>query len=259
MRVEICLIGAMLSFVAACSSGPTALTNLPTAALVASGITPAPIVEIITASDGQQVRGWRFDGDPRKPFIIHYHGLGSSAEVCARVLQPVIEAGYGLLCASYRGQNGNGGTATEGGLFADGAAFLARGFEIAGARPVVAMGHSMGSGVLLASVINSGLQQKMAAVVSISAFTSMADMSPLLITTRDRFDNIARISKITAPLYIIHGKIDERVSISHAVKLYAKAPNAKYIEISDAPHRLDSGKFTATIQTILSSIYTPPK
>jgi uncharacterized protein len=254
MRVQICMAAAALSFGGGCSSGPSALVNLPTAELVTSGIAPLPQIETVVAADGQKVRGWRFDGDPAKPYVVHFHGLGSSAEVCARALQPVIEAGYGLLCASYRGQNGNGGTATEKGLFADGAAFLVRGIEIAGARPVVAMGHSMGGGVLLASVLNSRAQAKIAAVISISAFTRMADMSPLLIATPDRFDNMARIGKITAPLYLIHGTVDERVPISHAVKLRAKAPSAKYIEIKDAPHRLDSGKFTATILSILAQV-----
>jgi fermentation-respiration switch protein FrsA (DUF1100 family) len=139
--------------------------------------------------------------------------------------------GFGFVLASYRGYGGNGGSPSEEGLYADGRAILERlGKE--GIRPenIVLWGESLGAGVvtLLAA------EQTFRAVILQAPFTSLVDMGaeifpflPVSLLARERYDSLARIGRITAPVLIVHGEDDEVVPVSHGRRLFAAANEPK--------------------------------
>lgn len=155
--------------------------------------------------------------------ILFFHGNGDSlagAEVATRGLAA---AGYGVLLVEYRGYAGNPGSPDEQGLYRDGRAALAwlRQRGIASSR-IVIMGNSLGSGVATAMAAETPA----AGLVLVSGFTSMDDVVaplypwlPVRQLLRDRFDNRARLAKVTAPILLLHGTGDRLIPSRHSVTL----------------------------------------
>ena len=136
-----------------------------------------------------------------------------------------------MLLAEYRGYGGNPGTPSEEGFYADGRAaldFLAA-REVPAAR-IVLYGESLGTGV----AVQLALERRVGAVVLEAPFTSAVDVGadiypflPVRLLARDRFDSIAKIAAIGAPLLVLHGEADKVVPVRFGRALLAAARQPK--------------------------------
>ena len=186
-----------------------------------------------TTADGLQLVAWHLPGDP---LVVVFHGNAGTRADRADLALGLAERGLGVLLTDYRGYGGNPGQPTEEGLLADGRAALewARGR----AARVVSFGESLGSGV---SVALAG-EDPPAAVVLRSPFTSIADIAgawmPLGASlVADRWDSMARIGGVTAPLLVIAGTRDTIVPLSQSRALFEAAPGPKrLLVIEGADH-----------------------
>ncbi len=88
---------------------------------------------------------YRAARDDSRPTVILFHGNGEDFTQRAHIALEMIEAGYGVLLAEYRGYAGNPGTSGEAGLYAD--ARVAYAFVAARSAFIVLHGYSLGSGV----------------------------------------------------------------------------------------------------------------
>lgn len=96
-------------------------------------------------------------------------------------------------------------------------------------KNIYLVGQSLGTGV----VINYAATHKWnTAIMLISPYKTIASVvindehsCSSIKTTVDMFENIKKISKITAPIKIIHGTCDELITIDHAQALYKKTNN----------------------------------
>ena len=181
----------------------------------------------LTTQDGLRLFSWYLPPRADRPVVAYFHGNGGNIGNRAERLRRFAREGYGVLLAEYRGYGGNPGMPSEGGLFADGEAaldFLGH----CGIRPaeIVLWGESLGSGV----AVYLTATREIAALILEAAFTSVAAIAqrrypfiPAAWLLRDRFDSLSRISKVTAPLLILHGERDRVVPVRHGRKLLAAA------------------------------------
>ena len=215
-------------------------TTLPT---VPAGFTAVTL----TTTDGLVLTSWyAAPTAPGRAIIVYFQGnAGTIADRVAKVL-PFVADGHGVLLTGYRGYGGNPGTPTERGLLAD--ARLALKFALAeagAARPVVLFGESLGSGVAVQLAAGHAQGKEpvtdepvtgapVAAVVLEAPFTSAATVGqaaypflPVKLLIRDRFDSLARIAAIGAPLLIVHGERDRVVPVVQGRRLLAAAQAPK--------------------------------
>ncbi len=192
-------------------------------------------VQVPTA-DGLTLLAWWKAPAENRPTIVHFHGNAGHIGNRASKVLPLMEAGFGMLLAEYRGYGGNPGRPSEKGLLTDGRAALdyLAGIGVAPDR-VVIYGESLGSGIAVAMArewADSG--RPLRAVVLEAPFTSVADVAqhhypyvPALYLVRDRFDSLSRIDGITAPLFIVHGDRDTVVPVRLGRRLFAAAKEPK--------------------------------
>lgn len=177
-----------------------------------------------------------------KPTVVFFHGNGDSWDGASAATALFARGGYGVLLPEYRGYGGNPGKPDEAGLYADGRAALAflRRRGVADGQ-VVLIGNSLGSGV----ATELATEMRPRALVLLSAYTSLTDLgaqkfrwAPVRLLMRDRFDNLAKLGKVAAPVLVLHGEADTLIPVAHGRQIAEAAPNGAFIAFPHAGHEL---------------------
>ncbi|WP_250515581.1 alpha/beta hydrolase [Caballeronia sp. INDeC2] len=172
------------------------------------------------------------------PTIILFHGNGEDLAQRGHIALEMIEAGYGVLLAEYRGYGGNPGTPHEAGLYAD--ARAAHAYASARSSNIVLHGYSLGSGV----AVQLASEAKIDALMLESPFTSIVDVAakrfwlfPVRLLARDRYDSLSKIASVRAPILIYGGTKDGVIPPAHFRCLFDAARGDKRLAlIEDADH-----------------------
>ena len=189
----------------------------------------------VKTEDGLPIKGWYAPATRRNQTLIFFHGNADSVSNSAVMMQPYLDAGYGILLAEYRGYSGQAGSPDENGLYRDGRAFISTLFDKGvDMNSVVFMGHSLGTGV----AVQMAREFHPMGVVLFAPFLSApkvaAKMFPYFPTeflVFDRFANESKVAGIQAPLLILHGDRDKIVPLSQGQKLFDKAQGPKRMEV----------------------------
>lgn len=207
-----------------------------------SGVGEMRVVGLRT-EDGLILQSWyapaRAAGGP---VVVYFCGNAGHIGYRAFKVRRLLDAGFGTLLVGYRGYGGNPGRPTEAGLYADGRAalrFLAG--EGVPADRIVLYGESLGSGVAVRMAWEQAGIGPVAAVVLETPYTSIADvaawhypMVPARLLIRDRFDALAAIGAISAPLLVFHAHDDGIIPIALARRLFDAAAQPKEARWFDA-------------------------
>ncbi len=207
---------------------------------------PGLLEVLIVSADGLDLLAWWLppasQGETGQgPVVLYLHGNAGHIGDRAERVRQVASRGWGGLFIEYRGFGGNPGAISEAGLHRDAEAGLAalRQRGIAAAR-IVVWGESLGSGLA------TGLAARHAvgAVVLETPFTSIAAIAkqrypfaPVDLLLKDRFDSLASIAAIRAPILIAVAGRDRVVPPAMGRALYqsATAP-AELWEAAEAGH-----------------------
>lgn len=156
--------------------------------------------------------------------VVLFHGNGEDLRQRSVIAECLADEGYGVLQAEYRGFAGNPGKPGEAGLYADGRAALAL-LEGAGTR-IVIHGYSLGSGV----AVQLAAERPCAGLILEAPFTSVIAVArtrlpwlPINFLIRDRYDSLAKIGRVNAPILIYGGDHDRVIPPSHFEQLYRAA------------------------------------
>src|SRR3546814_3310807 len=86
----------------------------------------ADMIRVTAATaDGLELEGWWSPPTGGRRTILYFHGNGGNIGDRDGKARRLIDRGYGLLMAGYRGFGGNPGSSREAGMFADGRAWVA--------------------------------------------------------------------------------------------------------------------------------------
>ncbi len=183
----------------------------------------------LQTGDGLALTAWYAPpAAPGAGVIVYFQGNAGSITDRAPQMLPFLNDGHGVLLAGYRGYGGNPGKPTEAGLLADGRAAVQYVLDQGVARDrIVLFGESLGGGV----AVPLAAADPFAAVILEAPFTSAADVGqraypflPVRLLIKDRFDSLAVIGQVTAPLLVVHGGNDFIAPGTLGRRLCAAAP-----------------------------------
>ncbi|MCC6469206.1 MAG: alpha/beta fold hydrolase [Alphaproteobacteria bacterium] len=203
--------------------------------LAASHVPDMRAVRLAT-DDGLDLLAWYKAPPPGRALVIMFHGNAGHIGHRGWKARRYLDAGYGVMLVSWRGFGGNRGSPSEEGLMRDGRAALA--FAIGeGVKParLVFYGESLGSGIAVALAAEQGAAgDPVGAVVLEAPYSSIAEVAqhhyfyiPARHLIRDKFDSMARIAGIKAPLLVVHGELDRTIPVHFARALYDRAVEPK--------------------------------
>ena len=202
--------------------------------------------------DGLRLSAFYRPAVPGKKTILFFHGNGDNLSGAIQATRGPAAKGAGLLLTEYRGYGGNPGSPGEDGLYRDGDAAM-RWLVDAGVAPrdIVVVGNSIGSG----PATEMALRHDVAALVLVSGFSDL----PAVVRSqfafipgwlvRDRFDNAAKLPRVKAPVFLMHGDADTLVKPDNLARLRAARREATVALVAGAGHELAYG---APAQAILT-------
>jgi fermentation-respiration switch protein FrsA (DUF1100 family) len=190
-----------------------------------------------TAADGVRLHGWYLPGEAGRPLVLFCHGNAGNISHRLESLRLLHELGLAVFIFDYRGYGQSESTPSETGTYADARGALAW-LGQRGWRPsqMIYFGESLGAAV----AVQMALETPPAALVLEAPFTSLSAMGwhhyPLLYlllgwALEARYDNLAKIGRIHAPLLIIQGEADSIVPPAMARRLFAAANGPKTLRL----------------------------
>jgi abhydrolase domain-containing protein 17 len=192
----------------------------------ASSYAPTADHVLLTAPDGVLIVG-RHWPDPEARFtILWFHGNGEDLGTIVPVVDEWRRHGFAVFAIDYRGYGASGGSPTEANTYSDAAMafdWLRVRLGVPAGR-IIVMGYSVGSGPAVAIAA----REPLAGVMLLAPFTSsyrVITRWPLVIG--DKFNNLAKLSRVRAPIFIMHGTADQTIPVWHGRMVFSKAPGPK--------------------------------
>jgi uncharacterized protein len=185
----------------------------------------------LQTADGLSLLSWYLPPSDDAPVVVYLHGNGGHIGYRGERLMRFATAGFGVLMVEYRGYGGNPGQPTEAGLAIDARAALAF-LDAAGVAPRrrLLYGESLGSGV----AVRLAAENEIGALILEAPFSSVAAVAqyhypfvPAARLVQDRFDSLAVIGRVAAPILFLHAEDDRVVPIRFGRTLFAAAPEPK--------------------------------
>lgn len=193
----------------------------------------------ITAEDGVRIHAWYADAGEPAPTLVWSHGNGGNIGGRGEVLLALRARGLNVLAYDYRGYGKSEGAPDEAGVYRDARAAYdderARGTA---ADRIICFGESLGGAV----TIRLATERACAGVAVVSTFTNLRDVArshfgPLALLAGSRFDSLARMGQLTAPLLVAHGDRDEIVPFALGEQLFAAAREPKqFLRLAGVHH-----------------------
>jgi len=199
-------------------------------------------IEHLSPSTGGTIRLhalWAGHADPGAPVLLYLHGARRDVARSTFRVEQLRELGFSVLAVDYRGfGNSTDELPSEAGVIEDAEAAWR---WLAGHRPAqprYLFGHSLGGAIavqLAARLADAAPVEKPQGVIVEGTFTSIGDMFgtfkwgwlPVSILITERFDSLAAVPRIKAPLMIVHGSDDMLVPSRFGQRLYEQATVAK--------------------------------
>jgi len=217
-----------------------------------------------TVNNTQRIELWWLpQPDKNAPTLLYLHGTFRTVPQNRDKIEALREAGFAVLALEYRGWGlSSAMTPSEQTLLQDAdAAWVELQRREPRASQRVIYGHSMGSGVAVDLASRLKAPQDYGALILESAFTSFADVaseaglfaSLLLHLNNERFASIDKITRVHAPLLMIHGTADTTIPIRLGRQLFAAAnPPKRWLSINGGAHsdlqQVGHARYQATLQ-----------
>lgn len=210
------------------------------AAPEAGGLLPEEVW--VRAADGVRLNGYFLAARGSSKALLWFHGNAENIGMGWERLRALERLGVNILAVDYRGYGKSEGSPDEAGVYRDGEAayrYLAesRGFD---PKNIFIYGHSLGGAV----AVEIASRHASGGLVVESSFTSLPAMARHIYHfpgagyfARSRFDSLAKIARVRAPVLVIHGTQDDVVPFEMGRKLYEAAREPKtFYPIEGARH-----------------------
>lgn len=194
------------------------------------------------SNEGERVQYWWIAPQAGQPILVYFHGNAGSLASRAGSINAFAQQGFGVAIMSYRGFGESTGHPSERAIYADADALMQQVMQHHSSeeRRVILFGESLGTGV----ATEMAMRYRVAALVLQAPFTSVRaraqelyPWAPVRWLLRDRYESLEKITRINAPLLILHGLRDEVIPPAHSQTLMAAASEPKkLILLSDIHH-----------------------
>jgi fermentation-respiration switch protein FrsA (DUF1100 family) len=188
-------------------------------------------VTLIT-SDHVKLHGWFIPAAHERGTLLFFHGNAGNISHRLDSLKIFHELGLSTLIIDYRGYGRSQGTISELGTYLDAEAawkYLTESRKIP-AQAIVVFGRSLGAAIGAYIAV----QQKPAALILESAFTSVPDLAarlypflPVRLLSRFHYNTEKLLLSVSCPVLIIHSSDDEIIPYENGLQLYKRARNPK--------------------------------
>lgn len=177
----------------------------------------------LTASDGARLRAWWLPGpSAESPVILCLHGNGGNLSNRTDKMRLFHDAGAAQLWLDWRGYGESDGRPSETGLYRDALAGWAwlNAVKFVPAARLALYGESLGCG----PAIELATRVPAAGLVVDSGFTSIPEMARRVLPglpaflLANRFDNRARLPRVTIPTLFLHSPDDDVVPYDMALR-----------------------------------------
>jgi fermentation-respiration switch protein FrsA (DUF1100 family) len=194
----------------------------------------------ITTEDSVRLHAWYAPPpDASAPVLVWSHGNGGNIGNRADALVGLRARGLGVLAYEYRGYGQSHGRPNEAGIYRDArAAYDSERARGTSPGRIVGFGESLGGVV----TIQLAIARPCAGVAIVAPFTTLADVArrhygPLGGLAGNRFDALGNVTRLTAPLLVVHGDRDEIVPFELGERLFAAAPEPKrFVRVPGSHH-----------------------
>ncbi|MGL5832376.1 MAG: alpha/beta hydrolase [Waterburya sp.] len=219
-----------------------------------------------------QVHGWWIPGaQASAPTLLYLHGNGSNNGDLTEIAAILHELEVSVLLIDYRGYGKSSPVfPNETRAYQDAEAawqYLTQEQQIK-PQQIFVYGHSLGGAI---AIELASKHPDVGGLITEGTFTSVKDMAsllpglkifPLSWLVTQRFDSITKIKSLQTPILILHGASDRTIPPLMAKKLYAAAPEPKYLTIfPEAGHNnlpeLNLQQYLSTLQKFIESASNP--
>jgi len=213
---------------------------------------------VLATADGEKIIVWHVPAKPGHPVVLYFHGNGDFLAGFFGRFRDLIADGTGIVALSYRGYAGSSGQPSERGLLQDAAAAYAFTTARYSADRIVAWGFSLGTGVAVALAA----EQPVGRLILEAPYTSLADVAasafpifPVRLVMKDPFHSDQHITRVNAPLLVLHGAHDATIPIIFGERLFALAHEPKqFVRFPDGGHNdLDAYGATAIARKFIGA------
>ncbi len=187
----------------------------------------------LTTQDNIRLNAWYLLSPGSQKALLWFHG---NAENIGYGLGQIVfysRLGVNVLAVDYRGYGRSEGSPNETGVYRDADAAYDYLVQVRHIQPknIFVYGHSLGGAV----AIDLASRRECGGLIAQSSFTSIRDMArrtfriPLFeYIPKSRFDSLAKIRQVRAPILIVHGTRDATVPFSMGQRLFTAAPEPKF-------------------------------
>jgi hypothetical protein len=217
----------------------------------------------------ERVHGWWIPGpDATASTLLYLHGARRNISDNLFRIQRLQRMGFAVLAIDYRGfGRSDGELPSEAQAYEDAqAAWRHLRLLEPDARRRFVYGHSLGGAVAIELATRN---DDVAGLIVESTFTSMADMAEKMgygglgLVLTQRFDSLAKVAAVKAPILFVHGTSDRFVPAEMSERLYAAAPEPKrLLLVENGNHGNASAlafeKYQAAVRDLLALVRDGP-
>ncbi len=203
------------------------------------GFPPAPAFTLpvedvwLTTRDNIRLNAWYLPSPGSGKALLWFHGNAENIGYGLGHAEFFSRLGINVLAVDYRGYGRSEGSPNETGVYRDADAaydYLVQVRHIQ-TRNIIVLGNSLGGAV----AIDLASRRACGGLIAQSSFTSIRDMArrtfriPLFeYIPKSRFDSLAKIQRVQAPILIVHGTRDAVVPFSMGQRLFTAALEPKF-------------------------------
>ena len=188
----------------------------------------------LTTVDKVRLNAWYLPNPASERALLWFHGNAENIGYGFQQVEFYSRLAVNVLAVDYRGYGKSEGSPDEAGVYRDADAayeYLTRVRHIQ-PKNIIVFGHSLGGAV----AVDLAARRECGGLIVQSSFTSIEDMArrtfriPLLeYIPKSRFNSLAKIRQVRAPILVVHGTRDETVPFSMGQRLFAVAPEPKFL------------------------------
>ena len=210
----------------------------------------------VETADNLRLHGWRlYSSGETRGVLLFFHGNAENISTHFANVHWLVAQGYDVYLFDYRGYGQSEGEAELDPIIADMELIIGRVIEdLPVNKKLIVMGQSLGASLSIYSVAHSQYRDRIAALVSVAAFSDYHDIAqdalakswlfwlfqwPLSKTISNTYSPVESVDKVApVPIFIMHSEEDEIIGFHHAQRLYDTALQPKQLIMLDGGHNV---------------------